>query len=243
MKKFVAIVFSLALAFSLSGFAFAKDTEASSEGGKQDSLTSIEKKKDFIKKIKNDTDFKIIADDGDGNYSFTVSEQSKKTKDEIQAKIDQYEAQTTRVRSVHGSGMSTYYSNSYVGCAFDSALTYTYGTGYNETLVVNGASSSKWYGANPYYASSIDQSDTWNFSCIAIGLDITYPPSMTVSENAAVATCTYPTLTGNYYQYTHSFSNVKCTSYLIFGVTESDSATYRFGADTVTANCSSYQSA
>lgn len=233
MRKGFAFLLAIVLCISFSTTAFAEPPDTSTS---LSTIQTIEKNKDLIKKIKGSDDFKVVYDDGKGNWSFTVAERTQKSKDQVLSTIDQFSVQDT-THTMSGSKKIDY-SNGYVRCSFsDSCQQRIY---FEHTEVdIDGNSSSFWSGSDPFYASSIDQSDKFGCSYIGASVDITYPPGVGFSGSGSSCTLTYPQLVGDYYSYYHSYGTVNFNAFWLTKITRSNAATYRFGTYTVSPVCSS----
>ncbi|GEM_PF-4929979 len=244
MKRILAVILTVALCMSLSGLAFAaSDSKSGKLEDRNDTdivKSTVEKNKDFINKIKADKDFDVIHDDGEGNFSFAPSKSTKKSKDEINAKLAEYSAQYS-----WSSSMSDYkslpYSDGSVSSSFSSSVNLSNsGVLSDDRLSISGSSSSFWGGLKPYYASSIDQSDSWSCNYIGFSCTISYPPGVGMQGSGSSCSINYPQLTGNYYSYNHTYGTISFKAYYITSCSQSDAATYRFGSSTVSPVCTDY---
>lgn len=244
-KKLIALVLSTAVMFSSFGSVFAagnlnsKDLKVKSDFNLTKSLKNSKKKhKDTLERIKADKDFEVVSENVNGGFSVTASKNTKKSKEEMRAKLAQFSAQSTSTGTISASN-SKNYSDSYVYVGFEDGISCSNGPFQNCIFTwTNGYSTSGWYGEYPYYASSIDQTDTFQANSITGSLAFGYGTGEGTFQNVTNGyTCTYPQLTGDYYEYDHYYDSNYLEAYIITSVTRSSATTYRFGSTTVSTSC------
>ncbi len=245
MKRIITLILIAAMSFTFSGLTFAYD-DVKATNFKCNIISdtdlikqTVERNKSFIKKIKEDKDFEIIFDDGAGNFSYTNSKDTKKSKKDLDAKIAKYSAQSTTTGTMFASSPVIPYSDGYVSSGFRDTVTCDNGLFQDCVYSISGTSGSNYSGLNPYYASSIDQSDTFtanvSVGSLSIGYGTTYGTIYYQSNGFTIA---YPQLVGNYYRYDHTYGTITFSAWSISSVSQSDTATYRFGATTISPVCS-----
>jgi hypothetical protein len=248
LKKVVSTILVLTFLLSFSGTVFASPETKSNNGTvKFDADVTKEKteqNKVLLNKIKNDPDFEVFYDDGQGNASFAPSPKAKGAEDKkrIQAKLEEYSTQYSYSFSISGN-KSLPYSDGNVMSWFTSNDNLSNGGAFtDDILAISGDSHSSWSGMNPFYASSIDQSDSFSVGYVGTTVFVSYPPGIGFTGSGSSCAVTYPQLNGNYWRYDHTYSGAQFKAYYITSTTQSDAATYRFGSNTVTPISNAYNS-
>lgn len=184
-----------------------------------------------LQKISNDKDFVIVENRGNGNYSFTSA--PGVDKHTFLSKLQQYSSQTDSYPLSSVNSIAAY--DGTVTARFnDTEKIEEAGAAYDDQVWFSGNSNSFYSGSNPYYASKITDADTFAFDYWGPGgASMSWNGgSINVSSGGNSATINYPVLSGNYYDYYHSYNNVYGTAYEITYITRTLQTTYLFGNQT-----------
>lgn len=235
-RYFITGLTAILMTTCLSATVFA-------EPSSQDNLSS-KKNRSFnhqlkmVQSLEKEPDVEFIYNDGNGNSSFIPSKHVK-DKALFEAKLDKFNAQDNYTLFLFDSKRATYNGFGLTNTFSTNVDVEGGGTFADYKITFRGTSAASWGGATPYYADSINQSDTFSFNYVGLNASISYPPGLGFSGGNSSATITYPEIK-NQWRYDHTYSGIVGKAYIITAAIRSNTVTFLFGTSTV--NISTYDS-
>ncbi|KWX89071.1 hypothetical protein AMQ83_02785, partial [Paenibacillus riograndensis] len=246
-SKMVAGTLLSTLLFTSFSGTLVSAAESEVGGSEQEALKIIvEKHNDILDIIKNDSDFVITQDNGNGNFSFAPKSTENIDAKSVDAKVNEIlEAVETAQpqelvqpqaidipRTLSGVNILSTPSGSWYSTKFNTTATET---GFTEPLVddrttFSGNSTNEW-ASSAGNADSIDASDVFSIGYVGTAVFFSWPPGLTVSSGGSSATLSYPQLTNNKTYY-HYYSGIEAKAYNIISAAQTSNATIKYGNKT-----------